>query len=286
MRRQHPSAFTLIELLVVISIIALLIAILLPVLGEAQRQARITQNATHQRGIHQAFAMFAETNDGYFPGIDRDGPANTGLLLASKGGQITNSARKSGDWPAARFALIVDQEYVSPDYVINPADIAPREAWSYGKNGRDSYNTSFDWHNFSYAVEEWSGGFLRRQRFKIAEASIDRMSSETISVADRIVVVQGQDYDNIDQYIGVFSKGPGQFSMGLAWGDGHTTFQNTPIVDTKYGRYRNTNDNIYQRDEVDSSVSTSPAPPNNANVSSKVAYLNPDTHQSHISERP
>ena len=52
-------AFTLIELLVAISIIALLIAILLPALGWARESARITVCSTNQRSLTQLYAMFA-----------------------------------------------------------------------------------------------------------------------------------------------------------------------------------------------------------------------------------
>jgi prepilin-type N-terminal cleavage/methylation domain-containing protein/prepilin-type processing-associated H-X9-DG protein len=70
--RQYPSqlsrrnAFTLIELLVVISIIALLIAILLPALGAAQQQAKSSQCLSQQRQIGIAMMAYVGDHDSYF----------------------------------------------------------------------------------------------------------------------------------------------------------------------------------------------------------------------------
>ncbi|MGB0768880.1 MAG: hypothetical protein ACPGYV_14360, partial [Phycisphaeraceae bacterium] len=127
----------MIELLVVISIIALLIAILLPALSKARFTAVVMQNSTQQRGNFQAFYMYAETNKGQMPGLEnRTGQA--ALIPATRGGRQTSSANRDGDWPAARFALIVDNDCVAPDYVINPGEIAPREPWTFGQDGLDS----------------------------------------------------------------------------------------------------------------------------------------------------
>ena len=60
-------AFTLIELLVVISIIALLIAILLPVLGSARRSAQLTQCLVNHRQIGVGLTGYAVEHKGDFP---------------------------------------------------------------------------------------------------------------------------------------------------------------------------------------------------------------------------
>lgn len=63
--RRH--AFTLIELLVVISIITLLIAMLLPALGNAREAARSTLCLTNQRQVSMAILTYATDGKDFLP---------------------------------------------------------------------------------------------------------------------------------------------------------------------------------------------------------------------------
>ena len=65
------TAFTIIELLVVVSIIALLIAILLPAIGKARDQAKLTQSLGNLRNLATAHGNYAaQWNDRQFTLID------------------------------------------------------------------------------------------------------------------------------------------------------------------------------------------------------------------------
>lgn len=82
MRKTRHIGFTLIELLVVISIIALLIAILLPALGAARESARTTQCLSNVRQLAiTANAIGTDATEGILPHARRQGNSYVPFVL-------------------------------------------------------------------------------------------------------------------------------------------------------------------------------------------------------------
>jgi len=82
---DRQRGFTLIELLVVIAVIALLMAILIPVLGRAREQAKEVLCQTHLGQWALFYSMSAEEKDGYF---------HTGFTIGQPSVYWTTSLRK------------------------------------------------------------------------------------------------------------------------------------------------------------------------------------------------
>jgi prepilin-type N-terminal cleavage/methylation domain-containing protein len=109
-RQKTKRGFTLIELLVVISIIALLIAILLPSLAKARELADRVSCSANIRSMIQSMTIYAQSNNGAFPNIP--GSASTtyenqavnpaGYVNTQLPGQVVEEWYSSGN--SANFA--------------------------------------------------------------------------------------------------------------------------------------------------------------------------------------
>jgi prepilin-type processing-associated H-X9-DG protein/prepilin-type N-terminal cleavage/methylation domain-containing protein len=99
--RSFTKAFTLVELLVVIGIIALLISILLPALGEARKQAAEIKCMSNLRTILQAEAIYENESKGtlMFPnwGPPGAGVYQYGWLYDTKLVKVGSNARPSSE---------------------------------------------------------------------------------------------------------------------------------------------------------------------------------------------
>jgi prepilin-type N-terminal cleavage/methylation domain-containing protein len=136
-QKYDGSGFTLIELLVVIAIIAILAAILLPVLSQARDKALATQCMNNVKQINTAAIIYLADNNDRFPyGVDAKNDStwstNTAwhiMLLPSMGG-TTNSTRLKAyacpaDFKAAALSypippgfIMFQQDYRANDYIF------------------------------------------------------------------------------------------------------------------------------------------------------------------------
>ncbi len=114
--QRSRSAFTLVELLVVVSIIALLLAILLPALGKARDTARQVICTSNARGLAVGQLVWASDHRG---GFLTDSPKN------GREGQFNLHTRRIGKIAHHWADILVWEDYTAPEVFACPEDNVP-----------------------------------------------------------------------------------------------------------------------------------------------------------------
>jgi len=112
------QAFSLVELLVVIGIIAILIALLMPMLANARVAARTVACQSNMRQLGQALLMYANSNNGWMIPVMSDETAIGGVR--GFGTMVPPSER----WPVKVYKFPLPSPEPAPD-LQRPEDYCP-----------------------------------------------------------------------------------------------------------------------------------------------------------------
>ena len=115
------KAFTLIELLVVVAIIALLISILLPSLSRARELSKRTVCCSNQRGIGQAFYIYAQDDPGVFPTISANTTDTMIAMFSTHANRIVEPSTTGVPSPTVDMWAVVKANNTTPKQFICPS---------------------------------------------------------------------------------------------------------------------------------------------------------------------
>lgn len=246
MRNKKTKAFTLIELLVVISVVALLMAILVPALGAARSQSRALACKSNLRQLLLASIGYATENDGSYVPAASD-------IWDSAGLNRWHGCRDTRDDPfdPLRGPLA---GYLADGRVKEcPAkvDFVKGRDWSANfEQGCGGYG-----YNMTYIGSRlWQGGVASIQAWKDSYARTTRMAEiaspgETVMFADTAMVKDGKsliEYSFVEPPFTVYNGQPAAgFYMSpsihfrhrdqanVGWADGHIDRRRMATFDDK-----------------------------------------------------
>jgi prepilin-type N-terminal cleavage/methylation domain-containing protein/prepilin-type processing-associated H-X9-DG protein len=223
---HKTSGFTLIELLVVISIIALLIAILLPSLAAARESARAIKCGANQRQIGVAIVAYVGDYTDYLPPVRDTAVDNTTWDWAIRSYLNINTVTDPGT-----IVFYCESEDISVD---NPDSSRPTRSYGYNHGiGQSGTNGKYP-----RTLTDFTTGSANPNRsLLIADMGISTMNNHAIGrryggnltpyKTDEIFMYNNSN-DVVEPNEAKLRHGQGRDSLNALYIDGHVERRNDP----------------------------------------------------------
>lgn len=227
---RRRSGFTITDMLAVTMAVVVVLATQLPADAAARRTARRMQNSTQLRGIHQALVTHANSNKDNFAGLDSKGDivADTDKTTGSSG---------AGDTVQARFWILLDGDFFTPEYAISPSEVANITDYD---PGQAAVAAPVQWNervkHYSYAMLGIRGDKLNPT--KPAEDARGRHAewSQTLNSQSIVISDRNSGDDAMDNVGSIHTDGQGDWTGSVLWNDNHVGFEDWHAgFATKYG---------------------------------------------------
>ena len=228
-RNRRRSGFTIHELLVVIVLVMVVVAFNVPADAAARRTARRMQNSTQLRGIHQGLVTFANSNKNNFAGLD-----SRGNIVANGLESTGNSG--DGDTVEARFWMMLDGDYMVPEYIVSPSEVANVTFADDPQGAFEALKWNDDIKHYSYAMLGIKGVAGEAPDAAFAGRAAEwqtTLNSQAIVLSDR-----NSGTNATNQVESIHSGDRGEWAGSVLWNDNHVGFEQTHFFETKYANGR------------------------------------------------
>ena len=212
-----------------IVLVMVVVSFNVPVDAAARRTARRMQNSTQLRGIHQALVTFANANKDQFAGFD-----SRGQILAN--GNETTGNSGDGDTVQARYWILLEGDFFTPEYAISPSEVANVFEARQDGNQVEVIKWDDDVKHYSYAMLGIKGNAGQKP-----DAAFKGRGQEwrtTLNTQAIVLTDRNSGTNATDQVESIHTGDRGDWQGGVLWNDNHVGFEMYQYFETKYGNGR------------------------------------------------